>query len=458
MTGKNILDGVNPKVVAALNGTPVRMLLKASTVPSGRTAVSVILGDSDGMVHLILPGNCLLDIVAVSKSMDRKLAMIEDSSASAILDKLGLDDIPAIPGILDMPVVVDSAIPGMQVVCITSGKDGAMIGMDQGNFNALLTDVKQATFSVPMAEITSRINGGDDLTIINAAVVKFTTRQIQKTLENTLDVPPLSETTRKLISLSSDPDAGGRELASIVEADPSLSAQVVSWASSSFYSAPGSVKSVHDAVNRVLGFDLVMNLSMGLTMGKALQLPTDQPNGYTPYWRQAMWMACAMDALVKAIPTTHRPSQGLAYLSGLLHNFGYLVLAHVFPQRFSLVCRYTEVNPNIDSSIIDRFILEVSREQLGSKLMQMWNMPEEISTAVRHQKKDNYSGDNFAYANLLYIARNLLCEYGAITGTSHGISDELYARLHLDPIDASLAIKELMEEEEEITNMTELLK
>ena len=38
-----------------------------------------------------------------------------------------------------------------------------------------------------------------------------------------------------------------------------------------------------------------------------------------------------MAELCRAIPVDKRPTQGIAYLCGLLHNFGYLVLGHVFP-------------------------------------------------------------------------------------------------------------------------------
>ena len=74
-------------------------------------------------------------------------------------------------------------------------------------------------------------------------------------------------------------------------------------------------------------------------------MPKDSANGFTPYWQQAVFTASAVEALVGAIPAKDRPSMGLAYLSGLLHNFGYLILAQVFPPHFSNVCRYQEANP-----------------------------------------------------------------------------------------------------------------
>src|SRR5690554_7984879 len=89
--------------------------------------------------------------------------------------------------------------------------------------------------------------------------------------------------------LRSDPKAVMGDLVDIVENDPGLAAQVVSWASSSFYASAGQVRSVHDAISRVLGFDTVMNLAMGLALGRTLKAPLDQPEGYRDYWQQATW-------------------------------------------------------------------------------------------------------------------------------------------------------------------------
>lgn len=64
----------------------------------------------------------------------------------------------------------------------------------------------------------------------------------------------------------------------MVETDPALAAQVVSWAASPYYASPGKIRSVEDAIVRVLGFDLVINLALGLALGKTLSLPKDHPS------------------------------------------------------------------------------------------------------------------------------------------------------------------------------------
>ena len=92
----------------------------------------------------------------------------------------------------------------------------------------------------------------------------FTARRIQQRLEATIEIPPLADTAQKIIKLRVDPNATIDDITGVVETDPALAAQVVSWAASPYYASPGKIRSVEDAIVRVLGFDLVINLALGL--------------------------------------------------------------------------------------------------------------------------------------------------------------------------------------------------
>lgn len=92
------------------------------------------------------------------------------------------------------------------------------------------------------------------------------------------------------------------------------------------------------------------------------------------------------------MPRAERPEAGLTYLAGLLHNFGYLLLAHVFPPHFSLICRHLEVNPHLCHTYVEQHLLGISREQIGAWLMKLWDMPEELCTALRFQHDPSYEG------------------------------------------------------------------
>jgi HD-like signal output (HDOD) protein/prolyl-tRNA editing enzyme YbaK/EbsC (Cys-tRNA(Pro) deacylase) len=419
----------------------------------------LLLHDVLGRVQVIVPVNSMLDVDALNSHTGRSFKSLSPTDLDALRTQFSLVEFPPIPTITGFPTLVDQKVFTLPYVYLDSGLPDSFIKIGAKPFRLLLGDVAEGSFAVSMDNISiNRDQTSEDLKQINEAIQKFTYLRIKQRLEDTLEIPPLPQTAQRIIHLRVDPEAGVNDLADIVEADPSLSAQVVSWASSSFYSAPGKIKSVHDAIIRVLGFDLVMNLSMGLALGKTLQLPKDRPEGFTPYWQQSIWLASATSALINAIPRDRRPGFGLAYLSGLLHNFGYMVLAHVFPPHFSLICRYIEANPHIDTAYIEHFLLGITREQVGSKLMAVWNMPDEVIVALRHQKNPDYVGPNFEFANLLFVARNLLIENGLPLGPSVKIPDVMYTRLGLDEEKARESMAGLVENRDEVLEMAGMME
>jgi HD-like signal output (HDOD) protein len=250
-------------------------------------------------------------------------------------------------------------------------------------------------------------NHEDDEEQILQALGRFQSIRLKQRLEETLEIPPLPASSHRIIRLSSDATAGTDDLCDVIALDPSLAAQVVSWASSPYYGAPGSIESVEDAIIRVLGFDMVMNLALGLSMGNAFQAPEDGPRHYEDFWLDSVSNAVLMESLVKAMPMQKRPKLGHAYLAGLLHNFGYLAISTILPPHFSILSRYQEANAHLSSELIEMQILHFTKEQLGSWLLRYWSLPDNIWTAIRYSKKPHYYGEHAMLAKLLYTAFQL---------------------------------------------------
>ncbi len=429
--------------VVARDGVPLQQLMKL-----------VLMNDSLGRVQVMVPADCLLDIDALNAALGRKLVALPHEDVTSLSQRYSLQELPAIPDITGLPAVIDERLMEQETVYVEGGQDGQLLKLSKDVFLLSIKKAKAARFAVPLSSIPSNQGTPEqDLAQINQAIEKFTSLRIKQRLEDTLELPPLPQSAQDIIRLRADPDAAADQLADIIERDPSLSAQVVSWASSSFYNAPGKIKSVHDAIIRVLGFDMVMNLAMGLSLGRTLNVPQDEPKGYAPYWQQAMWMALGTTSVSSKIEASYRPGFGLSYLSGLLHNFGYLVLAHVFPPHFSLICRYVEANPHIDSAAIEHHLLGITREQVGGQLMSVWNMPAEVITALRHQKNTGYEGPNSPYANLLAVTQHWLVRKGVMAGKATDLDEAVYERLHLSPEDAEAAIDRLLENQDEVAAM-----
>lgn len=420
-------------------------------------AKSLILQDSQGRVQVVIAANCLLDINAANQQIGREMRPATNGELQPFFDKHQLDSIPALPKLAGMPTLVDKRLLDVETLYLDAGTNDELLEVKQSDFVNMVADASVCDIAIPLMELEQPSTNSDEDDIFTA-VKTFTGLRIKQRLEETLELPPLPQTAQRIIKLRVDPNADISDLANIVETDPSLAAQVVSWASSPYYSAPGKIKSIHDAIVRVLGFDMVLNLALGLALGKTLSMPKDGPQGVSPYWMQAVYTAAAVEGLVTAIPREHRPGFGMAYLSGLLHNFGYLILAEVFPPHFSSICRHIEANPHVPSQLVEKHVLGVNRDQLASWLMQLWNMPEEVVVALRNQSVPDFEGEHNEYGKLLFVAQRLLQQRGICQGPKLEVPESVYRQLHLDPEKANTTIDNIIASADELNNIASQLE
>ncbi|WP_339545334.1 aminoacyl-tRNA deacylase and HDOD domain-containing protein [Pseudomonas sp. RA_35y_Pfl2_P32] len=413
-----------------------------------RKVQAVLLDDAIGALMVLFPQSQLLDLNRLAELTGRRLTAVPLERLERMLGKHNLSLLPGLPALTSSPCLYEQSLLNQPLLLINSGEPGVLLEIRGEDFKSMLTQASAANFGEPLSLISPNLDRpGDDREEITQAVQAFTARRIQQRLEATIEIPPLAGSAQKIIKLRVDPNATIDDITGVVETDPALAAQVVSWAASPYYASPGKIRSVEDAIVRVLGFDLVINLALGLALGKTLSLPKDHPQQATPYWQQSIYTAAVIEGLTRAMPRAQRPEAGLTYLAGLLHNFGYLLLAHVFPPHFSLICRHLEVNPHLCHTFIEQHLLGISREQIGAWLMRHWDMPDELATALRFQHDPAYDGEFAEYANLVCLAVRLLRSRGVGSGPDTSIPDALLERLGLSRDKAEEAVSKVLEAE-----------
>jgi len=440
-----------PSVIRQLLGKlaiSYREIPNDASLPATQKVQAVLVDDAVGALLILFPQSHLLDLDRVAELTGRRLAAVPQDRLERMLGKHNLRMLPGLPALTSSPCLYEEQLLQEPALLIDSGEPGLLLEISSEAFKSMLSKASAGHFGEPLNLIQPNIDRpDDDREEITQAMHAFTARRIQQRLEATLEIPPLAETAQKIIKLRVDPDATIDDITGVVETDPALAAQVVSWAASPYYASPGKIRSVEDAIVRVLGFDLVINLALGLALGKTLSLPKDHPQQTTPYWQQSIYTAAVIEGLTRAMPRAQRPETGLTYLAGLLHNFGYLLLAHVFPPHFSLICRQLEVNPHLHHSYVEQHLLGISREQIGAWLMRYWDMPDELCTALRFQHDPSYAGEHSAYANLVCLAVGLLRNNGIGSGPKEVIPEELFERLGLTREKAEESVKKVLDAE-----------
>lgn len=267
---------------------------------------------------------------------------------------------------------------------------------------------------------------------------------LRQRIESTTELPVMPEVAQALLRLNSNPDGNINDLVEIIETDPSISAQLMRYARSAFFGYHGDIHSMHQAITAVLGYSLTIDIALGLSLGKAFKIPTAGPMGLYPFWQHSLYSGALIERIIHVMPREHRPLPGLGFLGGLLHNFGVLLIAHLFKKEASMLQQIIMANQDKSAVELERQVLGTDHMEIGAWLMRSWNLQAEIQVAVAEHHDELYNGIHASYAKLTLLADRLLKRHDIGDAESTEIPPALLSSLGITEAEAEEQLNNIM--------------
>lgn len=156
--------------------------------------------------------------------------------------------------------------------------------------------------------------------------------KLKSLIEGKSDLPPIPQIAMKLNEILKDPDCNIKEMVSLIKTDPVISARVVQVANSAYYSAGDvDVTDILTATTR-LGLDQMQNLIFAYSIYKHF-------HGVDLIDKRKFWIHCFVSALIaqkiSAALGQDREDRERAYMAGLMHDIGIMVIARIIPELYS---------------------------------------------------------------------------------------------------------------------------
>ena len=193
------------------------------------------------------------------------------------------------------------------------------------------------------------------------------------------DLPSLPGIVFELLATIDAPDAGIRLLANMISRDQALTAKTLRVANSPFYGVSTRVSTLPQAIT-ILGFRTVRTLVIAASVMANFPAHADPAFDFSRFWQHAM--ATAISARVMA-PYLHVVPE-TAFIAGLLHDIGQLVLAVRFTPVHSGVLKW---RADHDCSMLEaeRAVTGTDHTEIGAALAMHWLFPQSIIDGVaRH--------------------------------------------------------------------------
>jgi putative nucleotidyltransferase with HDIG domain len=223
-----------------------------------------------------------------------------------------------------------------------------------------------------------------------------------RALDNYIDevktLPPAPRILTQLLILLNQDDTNAREIVELVSLDPALTAKVLQRCNNAASGLNRRIADTDEAVTLV-GFSAIYRLVL-MVVGEGL-LGSEQPGygiGAGELWEHSVTSAVA----ARVIARKQGGDENLAFTGALLHDIGKLVLSTFLEgdQRSVL----SRTGPSGDSFLeAEKAIVGADHAEIGGRLLERWNFPENLVAAVRHHHDPGQAGPHKDLAAFVHL-------------------------------------------------------
>ncbi|HMQ53896.1 MAG TPA: HDOD domain-containing protein [Anaerolineae bacterium] len=274
------------------------------------------------------------------------------------------------------------------------------------------------------------------LTLPNQAQVKRIVSQVD-------NLKPLPSSITRALKMMDDPEASFDQLVSILQVDQALTVRILKQANSAYYGFRAPASTLQEGIIR-LGMrrlkNILLTLSFSSTLGRRL---AGYNLGHGDLWRHSVAVAMVAQRLAERV---HYANVDEAYVAGLLHDLGKLVLDQHFKIDWTQVL---EAGREFQLSLIDveEKLFEMNHAQVGGELAQRWELPAELIDAIAYHHMPVMAKTAAKLTAIVHIADILALRLGI------GLTDEAFLP---EPQESALTLLNL--KLDEVDNLAQVYK
>jgi HD-like signal output (HDOD) protein len=212
---------------------------------------------------------------------------------------------------------------------------------------------------------------------MNQATVSTTPNFINDIATGRVDLPTIPRVVQRLIAALRDPQVDARKISEELSQDPVLSAKVLRLANSSFFGGKRSMSSIDSAVAMV-GSEAINKLIVACGVSSAFnEIPGIS---LRDFWRDALLVATAAGKLAPRL----QADTEAAYICGLLHATGHLILCQTYPAVANGMFTGYAVVRGAKLAAIENEAFGIDHPTVGALWVESLGFPQHVIDTIRN--------------------------------------------------------------------------
>lgn len=231
------------------------------------------------------------------------------------------------------------------------------------------------------------------------------------------NLPSLPSLYLELIDLMRQPGTSLKQVGEVIARDFGMSMKILQLVNSAFFGLKRNVASAVEATS-LLGMDTIQALVLSVQAFSKLQ--ADQMRGLSV---EALWDNCmTVSALAKCIALRQKltPMQAEeAFIAGMMHDAGRLVLATRVPDQYAEVARLQH-DEALSTCEAESRVLGTTHAEVGAYLLGLWGISDPVVEAVAfHHHPQVCLNRTFSALTCVHVADALVSAKGGHMNENH---------------------------------------
>ena len=209
---------------------------------------------------------------------------------------------------------------------------------------------------------------------------------VYKLLREVKVLPPSPQVLPKVLDALRHEQTTLEEVGELISLDPVLTAKLLHYCNSVYFSGREPVSNVPEAIGRV-GFQTIFSLVAAVTGSKSFNPPVTSGIDGNQLWKHSLTTAFACKFIADDIDI----DSNLMFTAGLLHDIGRVVLAQAKGADYGKL--YNEaVASGADATAREKAAYGFTHADVGASLMETWKLPVMLVEAVRFHHQPTSGG------------------------------------------------------------------
>ncbi|SHO51069.1 HDOD domain-containing protein [Desulfopila aestuarii] len=219
---------------------------------------------------------------------------------------------------------------------------------------------------------------------------------------NLSKIPALPQTLIELLDACNDPEVNIYGVGELVARDSVISGRILQLANSAFLGAKSAFGEIQQAVI-YLGLDTVRNLAVCVSVHETFDANSNSAKINLPqFWYHSLLTAILAKNLAEK---TAKASPAEAYLCGLLHDLGKLLLASGYPDDYERLLTSVPQGKTFTES--EQHYFGIHHGDVGSSLIHHWKLPEHLAKAIALHHTHSVNGSENPLVDIIHLANSL---------------------------------------------------